>query len=250
MTQPYDPRVSVTGDGAPLVFVPGIDGTGRLFHRQVPLLARRFRTATYMLRDDAAAMEVLVEDLARVIRTVSPGGMPAVLVGESFGGTVALSFALAHPDLVRALVVLNTFPSFQPQHRLQLAIGALRLLPWGAMPLVRRLTASRLHSRFTHRTEIRRFLELTRETTRDGYIARLRILRHYDIRERLGALRVPTLFLASELDHLVPSVREGRYMAERSPGATLRVLHGHGHICLIAPNVDLERMLYEWRPDL
>ena len=133
---------------------------------------------------------------------------------------------------------------------LRIAIGALQVMPWSTMPLVRRLTAFRLHSRYTHRTEVRRFLELTRQTRRDGYIARLRILRRYDVRERLSALRVPTLFLASELDHLIPSVREGRYMAERVSGSTLRILTGHGHICLIAPNLDLEQLLREWRPDL
>lgn len=238
------------GGGAPLVFVPGMDGTGRLFHRQVPLLATRYRVATYTLRDEADRMDVLVADLARVIRAVTPGEAPAVVVGESFGGAVAMSLALTHPELVRALVVLNSFPRFLPQFRLQLAIAALRLVPWQTMPLVRRLTAFRLHSRHTHRTEIRRFLEVTRETRRDGYLARLRILQQYDVRERLGALRRPTLFLASELDHLVPSVREGRYMAERVPGATLRVLTGHGHICMIAPDFDLERLLHDWRPDL
>jgi len=227
-----------------------MDGTGLLFHRQVPLLARRYRTATYTLRDDAASMDVLVDDLAAVIRRVGPGGGPAVVVGESFGGTVALSFALAHPKLVRALVVLNSFSRFLPQVNLRIAIGALQVMPWSTMPLVRRLTAFRLHSRYTHRTEVRRFLELTRQTRRDGYIARLRILRRYDVRERLSALRVPTLFLASELDHLIPSVREGRYMAERVSGSTLRILTGHGHICLIAPNLDLEQLLREWRPDL
>jgi 3-oxoadipate enol-lactonase len=248
MSPPYDPAVTVAGDGPPLVLVPGMDGTGLLFHRQVPLLARRYRTATYTLRDDAASMDVLVDDLAAVIRTLGTG--PAVVVGESFGGTVALSFALAHPDLVRALVVLNSFARFLPQVNLRIAIGALQVMPWSTMPLVRRLTAFRLHSRYTHRTEIRRFLELTRQTRRDGYIARLRILSRYDVRERLSTLRVPTLFLASELDHLIPSVREGRYMAERVSGATLRILTGHGHICLIAPNLDLEQLLREWRPDL
>jgi len=250
MTAPYDPLIAMQGGGAPLVFVPGMDGTGRLFHRQVPLLATRYRVATYTLRDEADRMDVLVADLARVIRAVTPGEAPAVVVGESFGGAVAMSLALTHPELVRALVVLNSFPRFLPQFRLQLAIAALRLVPWQTMPLVRRLTAFRLHSRHTHRTEIRRFLEVTRETRRHGYLARLRILQQYDVRERLGALRMPTLFLASELDHLVPSVREGRYMAERVPGATLRVLTGHGHICMIAPDFDLERLLHDWRPDL
>jgi pimeloyl-ACP methyl ester carboxylesterase len=225
-----------------------MDGTGRLFYRQVPLLARRYRVATYALRDDAGAMGVLVDDLARVVRRVSQGGGPAVVIGESFGGAVALSFALARPSLVAALVVLNSFPRFLPQRRLDLARWALRAMPWNAMGLVRRLTAFRLHSRYTHRTEIRRFLELTGDTTRHGYLGRLGILREYDVRERLGDLRVPTLFLAAERDHLVPSVEQARFMASRVPGATVRTLPGHGHVCLIASNVDLARILHQWGP--
>ncbi len=225
-----------------------MDGTGGLFYRQVPPLARSYRVATYRLRDDAACMNVLVDDLAAVIRTMTPAGEPAVVVGESFGGTVALSFALAHPELVAALAVLNSFPRFLPQFRLHLAILALRALPWQTMPLVRRLTAFRMHSRYTHRAELRRFMELTAPTTREGYLARLRILTRYDVRSRLGEIRAPTLFLASERDHLVPSVDQARYMAARVPDASLRVLSGHGHICLIAPNIDLERILRDWRP--
>ncbi|HET7250313.1 MAG TPA: alpha/beta hydrolase [Gemmatimonadales bacterium] len=247
MSAPYDPRVTLAGDGPGLVLVPGMDGTGRLFYRQVPLLAKRYQVATYRLRDDALDMATLVDDLAQVARTAAAGA-PVVVVGESFGGALALSFALANPQLVGALVVLNSFPRFLPQARLSLAIQALRVMPWEAMPLVRRLTAFRLHSRHTHRAEIHRFMELTRETTRDGYITRLRILRAYDVRDRLGELAMPVLFLAAERDHLVPAVREARYMARRVPQATLRVLPGHGHICLIAPNLDLERLLQEWRP--
>jgi pimeloyl-ACP methyl ester carboxylesterase len=247
MIAPYDPNVTIVGDGPPLVLVPGIDGTGRLFHRQVSPLGRRYRVATYALRDDAISMDVLVEDLAGVLDVASPA-QPAVVIGESFGGTIALSFALAHPERVAALVVLNSFPRFLPQFQLQLAIAALRAIPWQTMSLVRRLTAFRLHSRFTHRTEIRRFLDLTRGASREGYIARLRILRDFDVRDRLGEIRSPTLFLASERDHLVPSVQQGRYMVQRVPQATLRILQGHGHICLIAPNLDLEQILREWRP--
>lgn len=240
--------MTLAGDGPGLVLVPGMDGTGRLFYRQVPLLAKRYRVATYRLRDDAPDMAALVDDLAQVARAVAAAGAQVVVVGESFGGALALSFALSNPQLVSALVVLNSFPRFLPQARLTLAIRALRVMPWEAMPLVRRLTAFRLHSRYTHRAEIHRFMELTRETTRDGYVARLRILQAYDVRDRLGQLGMPVLFLAAERDHLVPAVREAQYMARRVPQATLRVLTGHGHICLIAPNLDLERLLQEWRP--
>jgi pimeloyl-ACP methyl ester carboxylesterase len=70
---------------------------------------------------------------------------------------------------------------------------------------------------------------------------------NYDVRDRLHDIRVPTLFLASELDHLVPSVAQARYMADRVPGAAVQVLDGHGHICLIAPDIDLAAILGRWR---
>lgn len=248
MDSPYDPGIKISGDGPPLVLVPGMDGTGRLFYRQVPLLARRFRVATYRLRDDAPSMAVLIEDLAAVIRAASPSGAPAIVVGESFGGTVAMSAALARPDLVAALVVLNSFPYFEPRWRLRLAIFALQTVPfpWQAMGAVRRLTAFRMHSPHTHRAEIRRFLTLTSGTTRPGYLARLRVLLAYDVRDRLQEIRAPTLFLAADRDHLVPSVQQGRQMAALVPEATFRVLAGHGHICLIAPDIDLEDILAQW----
>ena len=242
----YDPNVKSEGNGPPLVLVPGLDGTGRLFYRQVPLLARDFRVATYALRDDAPDMATLVEDLAAVVRGLSPAGAPAVVVGESFGGTLAMSFAIAHPELVRALVVLNSFPYFRPKYRLRLAVTALGVMPWGAMRLVRRLTAFRLHSRYTHRAELQRFLRETGHTTRDGYVGRLRILQQFDLRSHLADVRPPTLFLAADRDHLVPSLQQALYMARRVPRARLRVLEGHGHICLIAPNLDLRAIIADW----
>jgi pimeloyl-ACP methyl ester carboxylesterase len=242
----YDPGIEIQGSGPAVVLVPGMDGTGRLFYCQTPLLATSFRVATYALRDDAADMETLVADLAMVIDRVSPTGR-AIVIGESFGGALSLSLALARPEAVEALVIVNSFPYFAPQFRLRLAIHGLGLIPWGTMRLVRRLTASRMHSAHTHCDQIARFLELTKAATKRGYIGRLRILRQYDVRERLHEIRCPTLFLAAEQDHLIPSVRQARWMAERVPASVVQVLHGHGHICLIAPGVNLASTLLEWR---
>jgi 3-oxoadipate enol-lactonase len=239
----YRQNIRIEGNGVPVILISGMDGTGRLFYRQVPLLARHFRVATYALRDTTADMDTLVDDLAVVVRAVATGGEPAVIIGESFGGALALRFTIAHPELVRALVVLNSFPYFRPQYRLRLAIAGLGLMPWGAMRLVRRLTAFRMHSRYTHRAEIERFLREISYTTRVGYLNRLRILERYDVRSRLADINVPTLFLAADRDHLVPAVEQATYMVERVPGARLRVLHGHGHICHIAPNVDLAAIM-------
>ena len=243
----YDWRLSVLGTGEALVLVPGMDGTGQLFYRQTPSLSESFRTATYALRSNARTMDTLVDDLACVIDTVASETRRAVVVGESFGGALAMSFALARPEQVSALVVLNSFPYFSPQFRLRLARYALALLPWGAMPLIRRATAFRLHSAHTHREEIRRFMELTAAADREGYINRLQLLMSYDIRDRLPDLQPPALFLAAEQDHLVPAIQEAQLMVSRVPHGTLRVLHGHGHICLIAPDINLAQMVTAWR---
>jgi 3-oxoadipate enol-lactonase len=238
--------LTVVGSGPPLLLVPGLDGTGLLFYRQVPQLATRYRVGTLRLLDHVRRMDTLLSHVREALRQLSPDGDKVVLVGESFGGALSLSYALAYPDVVSRLVVLNSFPYFGPQARLWLGYHLLKATPWGMMRLVRQLTAWRMHSPHTGAAELRRFHELMRATTRDGYLARLEILRTYDVRARLPQLAVPTLYLAADRDHLVPSVDQARLMAGLTPNATLRVLHGHGHICLIAPDLDLLPLLDEW----
>jgi pimeloyl-ACP methyl ester carboxylesterase len=250
MRSNYDPRLSMRGEGPAVVLVPGMNGTGELFYRQVPRLERSYRVATYSLREDAESLDLLAADLAHVVDVVAPIERRAMIVGESFGGAVALTFALRYPEQVGALVILNSFPHFAPQVRLRLAIAGLALLPWGAMPLVRHLTAFRLHSPHTHRAEVKQFIELTAHATRDGYINRLKLLRRFDVRDRLHDIRQPALFLAAERDHLVPAVAQARYMADRVPSSVMRILRGHGHICLIAPDLDLAQILHDWQEAL
>ena len=229
----------------PLVLVPGLDGTGLLFYRQVPLLERRYAVTTHRLRDTAVQIEELITELDMRIARTTPH-TPVTLVGESFGGALSLSYALAHPDRVKRLVIINSFPFFAPQARLRLGYHLLRATPWGVMGLVRQLTSFRMHSPHTGREELRRFHQLMRATTRAGYLSRLRMLQEYDVRGRLGDLQPPVLYLAADRDHLVPAVKQARLMASLTPRATLRVLEGHGHICLIAPDLDLCEILDEW----
>ena len=247
MNSDYNPRVSIRGEGRAVVLVPGLNGTGELFYLQVPRLERSYRVATYALREDAESLDRLAADLSRVVDAVSPIDRRAIVVGESFGGAVALTFALKHPERVGALVILNSFPYFAPQVRLRLAIAGLSVLPWGAMPLMRHLTAFRLHSPHTHSAEVKQFIELTANTTRAGYLNRLKLLKRFDVRDQLQNIRQPALFLASEDDHFVPAVAQARLMADRVPSSVMRVLKGHGHICLIAPDLDLAQILNDWQ---
>jgi len=234
------------GAAETLMLVPGLDGTALLFYRQVPLLAERFDVVAFPLPDDPVRdMQGLVADLGRLISETA-GDRPVVLCGESFGGALSMSFALAHPERVRALVVINSFPYIRSRLQLRLGPLALRLFPWGGMPLVRRFTESRLHSPHALPEDLHEFHERSRQIGRRGYIRRLEILWSYDIRERLREIEAPVLFLAGDRDLLVPSVEEARYMAARVPNATLRILEGYGHICLINHDLNLLEYIGPW----
>jgi pimeloyl-ACP methyl ester carboxylesterase len=168
------------------------------------------------------------------------------LLGESFGGALTLSYAVAHPERVERLVILNSFAHLESPARLWLGYQLLRATPWRVMHYVRRLNARRMHSRQTERAEISRFHDLMRSATRAGYLSRLRILRDYDIRRHLPSIAAPVLYLAADGDTLLPSVHQARLMSELTPSGTMRILEGHGHSCLIAPDMDLAAILNDW----
>lgn len=229
-----------------LILIPGIDGTGKLFYRQIPGLERSFDVRATRLRDDADTMQDLVRDLHAEVTRVAPDGRRVTLLGESFGGALALSYALAYPERVERLVILNSFAHFGSKALLSAGYHLLRATPWRMMRIIRQLNARRMHSPHTERHEIARFHELMRDTTRQGYLSRLKILQDYDVRGHLPAISAPALFLAADRDTLVPAVQQARLMSALMPAGTMRVLEGHGHSCLIAPDVDLSSIIADW----
>ena len=232
-----------------LILVPGLDGTALLFYRQTPILSRRFHVEAFPLPDESACtMETLVAALKDTVDRLARerGENRVLLCGESFGGALSLSFALRHPERLSGMVILNSFSYVRQRVRIRLGPPLLKLLPWGAMPAMRRFTESRLHSSRTRPEHIEEFRRRTRAIGRRGYIRRLEILRDYDIRSELHRIDVPTLFLAADQDQLVPAVAEARYMAERMPRATVRILEGFGHVCMIHDDFDLLAHLDPW----
>lgn len=235
----------------PIVLVPGIDGTGLLFYRQQPLLERRFETITFPLpsaEPAAMTMESLSEQLAEVVAAQSSGdpSAGAILLGESFGGALAMYTAIQRPEIVRGLVIVNSFPYLAQRLRLFVAPRLLRVLPWAAMPLVRRYTSTHLHSPHAHRDDIREFLDRARHIDRRSYIRRLEIIRGLDLRDQLHRIVAPTLFLAGDRDRLLPAVRLARYMHERVSRSDVSILEGYGHVCLIDRDLDLLALVAPW----
>lgn len=241
------------GEGPSFIFVPGLDGTALLFYRQVPLLAKKFHVLTFPLPNDPhCTMDSLVEVLREVIEKLltEHGKDKVLLCGESFGGALSLSFALAHPELLRGLVIVNSFPKIRKPIQLWTGPWLLKAMPWGAMPLVRRFTAAKLHSPHALPEDLAEFHKRMIHVGKEGYIRRLEILRHYDIRNRLHEIKTPTLFLAGELDQLVPSVQEAEFMASHMPHAKVVRLKRYGHICLINHDFNLLDYVGPWLEEI
>jgi len=97
------------GAGTPVVFIPGT-GTYRVVYGDVAeTLGDGYRCIRYDRRGFAATGGALgswhdhVQDAAALIQTLVGG--PAVVIGNSAGGVLALDLAHEHPELVSALVL-------------------------------------------------------------------------------------------------------------------------------------------------
>jgi pimeloyl-ACP methyl ester carboxylesterase len=241
-------RLSDLTSDPTIILIPGLDGTALLFYRQIPLLANYFNVAAFPLPDDRNAnMDSLVEGLRQMILEIAPGG--AVLIGESFGGALAMSAALAHPELVSGLILVNTFPWLDNRIQLHAGRWLLKAVPWAAMPHIRRGTESRIHSPHTTSEDLAEFHDRMRHIGADGYRQRLKILRRYDIRDRLSDITAPSLILAGDADQLLPSVRWAEYMHKWVPHSSYQILEGYGHVCLITHDLDLTDYVVPWWDD-
>ena len=102
---------TVEGDGPPVVLLHAGGLDSRMFERDVCGLARLARVLRYDRsgsgRSPASTGPVdRVEEL-RMVRTMAFGDRPAVLVGCSLGGQLAVDFAVRYPALVAGLLLVG-----------------------------------------------------------------------------------------------------------------------------------------------
>lgn len=239
------PLYNVEGSGPLLIYIAGLDGTGQLFFKQAKSLANSHCVVTFRSRDDGRfTYEDLSNDLAAIIRDL--GEEPATIVGESFGGTVALSFALAHPNMIRRLVIVNSFPRFRNRLKIELGVSLASGLPFRLLwPFRRAASAFGLLIDGVPKEDRRLFWKAIRTVSGKAYARRLQLIAGFDIEDRLGEVQAPTVFIAGDRDFLVPSAREARAMAAKMPNATVRIIKGAGHACLLGDRVRLAELLAE-----
>ena len=229
-----------------LLYLPGLDGTGRLLYQQVGL-CRDYRVLCESYpQNQPQTYESLAASAARRLEGESDG-QPGVVLAESFGGGVALTLALTWPHLIERMVLVNTFAYFPDRVRINLIAWLSKLSPSKPVhPASRRLRASFFFSSDLTAKDLDAFWEKTADVPLRAMGVRLRMIRGLDLRGRLGEIRIPTLVLTARDDRIVPSAA-GRELARRLPCARLVEIRA-GHAALIHPNVELARLLADMRP--
>jgi pimeloyl-ACP methyl ester carboxylesterase len=184
-------------------------------------------------------------DQAVVLREVLDrlGVDRAVLVGHSWGGTLALTFALDYPQRVAGLVLIA--PPTHPGLWRVTKVNALLATPVGwlfaytlALPFGAILIGAGSRTAFSPQSLPHHYVKRSaamlalRPATLLANWADVGGLEAFLTRQadRYGTLTTPTIALAGDRDALVPPERHAMKLAAAAPVAKIEVLSGFGHM--------------------
>ncbi len=109
--------VEVSGQGRPMILIPGLSCSGEVWSNTVSHYKDRYECHVLTLagfagqpRLEGPFLEKVRQDLAAYIRTHQLNR--PIIVGHSLGGFVALWLASQNPDLVGPLVIVDALPFF------------------------------------------------------------------------------------------------------------------------------------------
>lgn len=224
---------------APLALLHGLGSSADDWLMQLPAFAPYYRCIAIDLRGHGLSgkppgpysVPLFAEDVAGLLVAIDSG--PLHVLGLSLGGMVAQQLAIAHPGMVRSLVLLNTLPGLWPPTREIVQLGARRLaVPW------RRRTMSQQAARVVadlfpspEHVVLRRQAE-SRLAANDpaAYQRATQAVLRFRPGAALGRISCPVLIVAGEADRVVPAVYQAR-LRRALPRARFVSIPGGGHAC-------------------
>ena len=224
-----------TGSGPDMLVIHSLLADRTAFDPVLPWLAARFRVTLVNLPGFhgsaciAPGREGYADHLARMF---DPGGLSreTIIIGNGFGGTVAVAMALRHGDKFGKLVLSDVAAGFPPEGRKAFEVMAGKVEQEG-IGSVATISANRVfHKTYldAHPEAIEQRRNVLLGTAPEGFIAACRSLMSADLTPELGTIRKAVRVICGELDAATPPAL-CRLLAERIPDASYIELPACGH---------------------
>ncbi|MEV0173064.1 alpha/beta fold hydrolase [Streptomyces sp. NPDC050803] len=215
--------------GVPLVFVHGWTANRHRWDHQLAHFAGQRRVVRLDLRghgESTGAGVRTIEELARDVLALLDHLKieRCVLIGHSMGGMIAQTITLAHPDRVERLVLVNSIGRMAYSRGRGLLMAASTRVPF------KMFVAANIQRAFAPgypREEIRAYIRASAATPREVVMTLYGAMRAFDVLDRLGELRAPTLMVHGYHDIQLPVTQMLR-MAKACPDAEVRIIDA-GH---------------------
>src|SRR6202158_5456934 len=225
-----------TGAGRDLVVLHRLLASRHAFDPVLPALAEKHRVTLFNLPGFHGSQPTMLALMDAYIATVEDGfdefgiGNDAILIGNGFGGTVALAFALAHPERISKLLLSDAAACFPPEGRKAFEVMAAKVAEAG-LGSIAEIAAKRVFSPAyltAHPEAIEERKKVLLEIDPKAFQAACKVLQEADLVPLLHRMHVPTLVVCGEFDQATPPPLN-KVIADKIAGAAYVELPGCGH---------------------
>jgi 3-oxoadipate enol-lactonase len=248
-----------SGNGPALFLFHSLLSDRASFDAIVPSLSRSFRVIVPELPGFGGSSAVtgglvaVADRMAEVVRQLRGGAGDTIVLGNGYGGFVALQMAIRHPGIATRLVLADCGAAFseagREAFRNMAAVSKARGLQAITDVAMRRLFAPEFQAQHPELMRDRRdaFLRTDPEVLQ----AACEALAELDLRPQLEQVRIPVLVLVGEHDEATPPPMS-RELAAGLPNARLKIIPGCARVPqLQSPQLFLEAIgdfIPEWSP--
>ncbi|MFD5633328.1 alpha/beta fold hydrolase [Streptomyces sp. NPDC127077] len=228
-TLTYDDEGPRDGDGVPLVFIHGWTANRHRWDHQMDHFAQKRRVVRLDLRghgeSEGSGRRTVAELAGDVLAVLDHLELDRfVLVGHSMGGMIAQTLTLAHPERVERLVLVNSISRMTYSRGRGLLMAVSTKVPF------KLFVAANIQRAFAPgypREKIREYISASADTPREVVMTCYGAMRSFDVLDRLGEIRTPTLLIHGFHDIQLP-VSQMLRMAKAYPDAVVRIVDA-GH---------------------
>ncbi|RTE88963.1 alpha/beta fold hydrolase [Bradyrhizobium sp. LVM 105] len=224
------------GEGPPLFLFHSLLSDRASFDAIVPELAGSFQTIVPELpgfgrsRPVAGGLAAVADRMAEAVRDAA-GGAPSIVLGNGYGGFVALQMAIRHPGIASQLILADCGAVFsepgREAFRNMAKISREKGLEAISDVAMRRLFAPDFQAQ--HFDLMRGRREAFLRTDPDVFRAACDALASLDLRAELAGVSVPVLVMVGEQDEATPPPMSHE-LAAGLPRAELKIIPGCAHV--------------------